>query len=68
MKYELLTLMYYPDGLTKKQPSGNETQALESGIKNNPYATEKSEFEESLIFGSHSFHEVTMAYPMRYAR
>ena len=63
-----MILVVDPDGLTKKQPSGNEIQELESDMKHNFYATGKSEIEESLIFGSHSFHEVTMAYPMRYAR
>ena len=60
--------MLDPDDLRKKQPSENETQQLGSGIKFNLHAKGKSEIEKRLIFGSHSFHEVTMAYPMRYAR
>ena len=63
-----MILVFDPDGLTKKQASGNKTQELESATKHNLYAVRKSEIEENLIFGSHSFHEVTMAYPMRYAR
>ena len=63
-----MILVFDPDGLTKKQASGNKTQELESAMKHNLYAVRKSEIEENLIFGSHSFHEVTMAYPMRYAR
>ena len=68
IKYEFSILVFDPDGLRKKEPSGNETQQLEMGMKQNIYATGKTEIEERLIFGSHSFHEVTMAYPMRYAR
>ena len=43
--------------------SGNDDNTTPNNVLQQP-----EQDERDLIFGSHSFHEVTMTYPMRYAR
>ena len=53
-------------GMYNSSKIANFSQIVDNDIDNGPM--HKQGDERSFIFGSHSFHEVTMTYPMRYAR
>ena len=58
-----------PDSLASM--SSRKQYSMNTGSMNKPikaYLETHDENVESVVFGSHSFHEVTMAYPMRYIR
>ena len=53
---------------SKKRKGGKDNKTRRKIHKRLDLKANKHRSDNNMVFGSHSFHEVTMTYPMRYVR